>query len=163
MQIRDIVARDIEKVIRLNESSVKYLSPLSSPQLATLLTQSVYHKIIEINGNIVSFILAFDQNSDYKSPNYLWFKERYDNFIYIDRVVVQNEYRLQGIANYLYQQIFTYAEKNKYEIIACEIDIDPPNMGSLKFHEKYKFREVGKQRPYSGEKEVSLRISRILP
>jgi predicted GNAT superfamily acetyltransferase len=163
MKSREITNRDIDGILALNESSIFYLSPLSHERLADLLKQAVYQKAVEIDGRMVSFILAFDHAALYDSPNYLWFKRRYRNFLYIDRIVVQKEFRLKGVADYLYRQLFHFAREKNYAWIACEIDIDPPNVGSLKFHEKYKFFEVGRQRPYNGKKEVSLRVAKIMP
>jgi uncharacterized protein len=34
-------------------------------------------------------MLAFDQDADYDSPNFLWFRERLARFVYADRVVVR--------------------------------------------------------------------------
>ena len=34
------------------------------------------------------FLIAFDQNADYRSPNFLWFKARLPRFVYVDRVAV---------------------------------------------------------------------------
>ncbi|RYF90942.1 MAG: GNAT family N-acetyltransferase, partial [Caulobacteraceae bacterium] len=34
-----------------------------------------------------ALLIAFDQDAAYDSPNFLWFRERYARFVYVDRVV----------------------------------------------------------------------------
>jgi uncharacterized protein len=161
MNLRDITVSDIGIILKINEGSVKFLSPLTHSRIETLVDQSKYHKIIEQEGHIAAFILAFDPSANYDSPNFLWFKERYKSFLYIDRIVVDKEYRRKGLAKLLYDDIIKFASQNNYYCLTCEIDIHPPNYGSLQFHDKYKFVEVGTHWPYAGEKQVSLRERKL--
>ena len=161
MKLRDIMVSDIEDILKINGDSVKFLSPLTHSRIEDLLKQSKYNKVVEKEGNLAAFILAFDKSSSYDSPNFLWFKERYPSFLYIDRIVVDKKYRREGLAKILYNDIIVFAQRNKYLFLTCEIDINPPNYGSLQFHEIYKFVEVGNQWPYPGEKQVSLRARKL--
>ncbi|MGA3286114.1 MAG: GNAT family N-acetyltransferase [Bacteroidota bacterium] len=161
MIIRDITVSDFNEVLEINERSVNYLSPLELERLEELLGQSKYSKVIEQDKQIAAFIIAFDQSSKYSSPNFLWFKERYKSFLYIDRIVVHENYRRMGLADNLYSDIFRFAKNMNYECITCEIDSRPPNVGSMKFHDKYEFIEVGTQWLYNGEKQVSLRERKL--
>jgi predicted GNAT superfamily acetyltransferase len=161
MSLRNVSMADRPAILRLNEESVEHLSPLTQSRLAGLLTQPGFHRVWEAGGEIAAFLLAVDQNAEYDSPNYLWFRERYPSFLYIDRIVVGREYRRRGIAEKIYRDVFAFAARRRYEYMACEIDIQPPNGGSLKFHEKFGFLEVGRQRPYDGKKLVSLRICKV--
>jgi predicted GNAT superfamily acetyltransferase len=45
--------------------------------------------------------------------------------------------------------------------VTAEIDIEPPNPVSLKFHERFGFKEVGKQAVAGGKKIVSLQAAKI--
>jgi len=40
--------------------------------------------------NLDAFLLAFDQDARYDSPNFLWFCARYPRFVYVDRIVVRH-------------------------------------------------------------------------
>lgn len=161
MHTRAIHATDISRILELNEISVHYLSPLDSVKLSGLLAQAIYHKVYLDDDVIAAFMIAFDQTADYKSPNYAWFRERYGSFVYIDRIVVAEEYRRQGIADLMYDEVTSFAVKNGYQFVTCEVDSIPPNPGSLRFHEKHQFREVGKQWLYNGQKQVSLLAKKI--
>ena len=46
-------------------------------------------------------------------------------------------------------------------ILTCEVNLKPPNDGSILFHEKYGFEQVGTQETDGGEKEVSLMVYQI--
>ncbi len=47
-------------------------------------------------GQTEALLLAFDQAADYDSPNFLWFRERFPRFVYVDRIVVAGEARGRG-------------------------------------------------------------------
>ena len=55
-------------------------------------------------------------------------------------------------------------EKNisEYELIACEFNIEPPNLISKKFHESLNYENVGYQLTENETKKVSLMIKKIL-
>lgn len=91
------------------------------------------------------FLLAFDETADYASPNFVWFRERYDRFCYIDRVVFAASAQGQGLGRALYERLFADAAAAGLARVVCEINLDPPNPGSLVFHHKAGFEPVGEQ------------------
>jgi predicted GNAT superfamily acetyltransferase len=101
-----------------------------------------------------AFILAFDQDADYDGENFLWFKSRYDKFVYVDRIVVAAAARGRGLARILYQGLFAAASAAGHTMIVCEVNADPPNPESDAFHAAFGFREVGTAPLRSGEKTV---------
>jgi uncharacterized protein len=156
MLIRDATADDFAQILQLNEASVQYLSPLTAARLQTLHEQSSYHRVVDSNGEIAGFLLAFCENTAYDSSNYQWFDKHFKQFLYIDRVVVAKNFQGQGIGNKLYDDIFAFARNTQATQITCEFDIDPPNEISRRFHARYGFSEVG-QRVYGADnKRVSL-------
>ena len=162
MTIRNITTSEYQVVLELNRISVNFLSHLNIDKLLILLSEAKYHKVFLIDEKVAAFILAFDQKASYDSPNYLWFKERYSTFLYIDRIVVSDQYRRKGIADDLYNDLIEFAKTNNYPVLTCEIDKIPPNPGSIHFHDKHEFVEVGTQWLYNGEKQVSLRERKII-
>jgi predicted GNAT superfamily acetyltransferase len=159
--IRDITVEDYPAILQMNEASVHYLSPLDRLRLEMLHQQARYHKVIEIENTLAAFMLAFDRDAKYDSPNYLWFRDRYSSFLYIDRVVVHEDFRRRGLADEFYCDLQVYALQHRYAYLTCEIDSQPPNLGSIRFHEKHQFVEVGTQWLYNGAKQVSLRERRL--
>ena len=58
-----------------------------------------------------AFLLAFDQDAAYDSPNFLWFRERYPRFVYVDRVVVAGGGAWAGLARRLYRDLFEQCDR----------------------------------------------------
>jgi predicted GNAT superfamily acetyltransferase len=106
-------------------------------------------------------LLAFREGADYDSVNYRWFAERYERFLYIDRVVVSGRARAGGLGGALYRHVFTQAAQAGVPLLTCEFDLDPPNPASERFHRKFGFHEVGRQALYGGAKLVSLQVAMI--
>jgi len=159
--IRDAEPRDFAAILALNDESVHVLSPLSAERLEALHRSAAYHKVVELDGEIAAFLLAFREGAPYDSPNYLWFVERYPRFLYIDRVVVAPKHRGGGFGAMLYDDIAAFAARNGAPWLTCEFDIEPPNPGSMRFHERMGFREVGTQAIGGGRKRVSLQAKAI--
>ena len=159
--LREAQLDDFAAILALNDESVHVLSPLSAERLEALHRSAAYHKVVELNGEIAAFLLAFREGAPYDSPNYLWFVERYPRFLYIDRVVVAPKHRGGGFGAMLYDDIAAFAARNGAPWLTCEFDIEPPNPGSMRFHERMGFREVGTQAIGGGRKRVSLQAKAI--
>ncbi len=154
--IRESTESDFEALLRLNAESEHFLSPLPLPRLQFLHGQAWYRRLIGRDEVVLGFMLAFREGADYDSPNYRWFAARYAQFLYIDRIVIGSIARGQGLAARLYEDLFTRARGEGITRITCEFDVDPPNEPSRRFHERFGFREVGRQRVAGGKKSVSL-------
>jgi uncharacterized protein len=102
----------------------------------------------------VAFLLAFDQDADYDSPNFLWFRERLARFVYVDRIVVSPEARGRGHARELYNDLFEKARQAAHDQIVCEVNVEPPNPESDAFHAALCFHEIGAAAIHDGRKIV---------
>ena len=161
MRIRDAEIADSDAILALNEASVSLLSPLSPQRLAELHVMAALHRVVEREGAVIGFLLAVREGADYDSPNYRWFAERYPQFLYVDRVVVADAARGQGVGALLYRDMFEFAAASGARLVTCEFDIDPPNPASEQFHARFGFREVGRQWVADGRKQVSLQVAPV--
>jgi len=161
MRIRDAEIADGDAILALNEASVSLLSPLSQQRLAELHVMAALHRVVEREGEVIGFLLAFRDGADYDSPNYLWFAARYPQFLYVDRVVVADAARGQGVGALLYRDMFEFAAASGARLVTCEFDVDPPNPVSEQFHARFGFREVGRQWVADGRKQVSLQVAPV--
>ncbi len=160
--LRYTTPADFDAILALNAESVHFLSALDAPRLARLHGFSAYDKVVQNPGkDVAAFLLAFREGVDYDSPNYRWFAERYESFVYIDRVVIAADARGSGIAAMLYADLFEFARGEGVTMVVCEFDLDPPNPASQRFHERQGFREVGTQQLHGGKKRVSLQVREI--
>ena len=155
--MRDAALADLSEIVRLNAHWQHVTSPLDDGALAHLDNQAAYHRVLELDGRLAAFLLAFGPGADYSSPNYQWFCREGGDFLYIDRIVIAREHQRQGIGDAFYEDVGDFASKHGISRLVCEVDIEPLNEASLVFHERRGFVEVGTQRLAGGTKQVSLR------
>jgi predicted GNAT superfamily acetyltransferase len=163
MKIRTANTSDFETVLALNRESERFLSPLTLDQLDRLHQQADLHQVLEVEGEVVAFVLALREGTSYDSDNYRWFVERYQRFLYVDRVVVSAAQRGRGLGRLLYESVFSHARATGVSMVACEYDIEPPNPASEHFHKLFGFVEVGRQLTAGGKKRVSLQAATLNP
>jgi predicted GNAT superfamily acetyltransferase len=158
LRIRDIAPDDASSILALNLESEAVLSPMDAARYARLLRESAYGRVVDDDGVVVAFLLAFREGADYDSVNYRWFDARYEAFLYVDRVVVAASHQGRGLGNLLYDDLFAVARAAGVPRVTCEFDIAPPNEASRRFHLRHGFAEVGTQ-ALPGGKRVSLQAA----
>jgi predicted GNAT superfamily acetyltransferase len=147
-------------LLALNNAHARDLSWLEPDRFFGLVGQAFLARRI---GRADAFLLGFDQDADYDSPNFLWFRARYERFVYVDRIVVAPWARGRGHARRLYADLFRHAALAGHERIVCEINADPPNVASDELHARQGFVVVGSAKlPDSGKtvRYFSRRLSR---
>jgi hypothetical protein len=160
VKLRPATAADADAILALNQESVAVLSPLSRERLVQFEREAAVRSVAEDGGTVVAFLLAFREGAAYDSPNYRWFAGRYDRFVYVDRVVVASAARGRGAGAALYRDVFEFAATHAVGVLTCEYDVEPPNLASERFHARFGFREVGRQR-LDGGKLVSLQAAPV--
>jgi len=150
MTIRDLAKRDWPAVLRLNEESVHFLAPMDEAKLAKWSVAAFCFRVVEMDGQVAAFLLAFRKGDDYAGVNFVWFAERYDDFVYVDRIVVAPDFRGRKLAGRLYDDLEAFARARAIPRVTCEVNVEPPNPVSLRFHEKRGFEEVGRE-AYAGK------------
>jgi len=151
-----------EAVLALNNAHAVELSWLEPERLATLLERAFYARgIASASGELAAFMLAFDEAADYDSPNYLWFRGRYERYVYIDRVAVAPTARGLGLARKLYADLIARASALGYNRLVCEVNSDPPNPASDSFHARLGFTPVGSAAIHGGAKTVRYHMLRL--
>jgi predicted GNAT superfamily acetyltransferase len=139
-------------LLALNNAHAVELSWLEPERLAHLVAEAFVARRV---GAADALLLTFDQAADYDSPNFLWFRERYDAFVYVDRIVVSDAARGRGLARRLYDDLFAAARAAGHTRIFCEVNSDPPNPASDAFHAALGFVPVGTAQIHEGEKTVT--------
>jgi predicted GNAT superfamily acetyltransferase len=129
-----------QALLALNNAHAQELSWLEPERLEQLVSQAFLARRI---GDLDAFLLAFDQDARYDSPNYLWFRDRYPRFVYVDRIVVASSARGRGCARRLYHDLFEHALRAGHDCVFCEVNSSPPNPVSDAFHAALGFFEVG--------------------
>lgn len=149
--ILPISSDDLAPVLALNNAHAAQTSFLDEVALNALLNEAFYARRI---GALDAFLIGFDEAADYDSPNFLWFRSRYPNFVYVDRIITAPEARGKGCARALYEDLFEMTRASGRLTVCCEVNVDPPNPGSDAFHEALGFNEVGGAAIHGGQKTV---------
>jgi predicted GNAT superfamily acetyltransferase len=96
--------------------------------------------------------MVMPPGADYSSPNYLYFCERHADFVYLDRVAITTDAQGRGIGPMLYREV---ERRSTAPWFALEVNVKPPNEGSMRFHAREGFVEVDRLETRPG-KIVSL-------
>jgi predicted GNAT superfamily acetyltransferase len=152
---------DEAAILALNRAHVAETSALGAADLRALLAQA-FHVGVCARGR-EAFLIALDQDAIYSSPNFEWFKLRYERFVYIDRVIVAPSARGRGLARLLYEKLFAAAAGARHVLISCEVNVQPPNPASDALHAALGFSEVGRAVLPGGEKRVRYLTRQVSP
>src|SRR5262249_1112809 len=144
----------VPAIVQLNNSEVPHVGPWRRNPFESARPSEEIMLVAETGGRLVGLILAMTPEADYDSPNFLWFRERYSDLIYVDRIVVEPALRGAGLGRRLYAGVGALAPKRLVRI-GCEVNVRPPNPESMKFHVRLGFGEVGRQTLVQGKYEVA--------
>ena len=153
MDIRPFETSDIDDLHRINEDNVPAVGSVTRDELVALLDQSFTTLVAVRDGQVGGFVLSLTEGQDYGSLNYGWISERYPGFAYVDRIAVDANFRSSGIGALLYEALAMEIGTSR-PVLTCEVNTLPPNPGSLRFHKRLGFEEVGEQTFVPGEKAV---------
>jgi predicted GNAT superfamily acetyltransferase len=158
--LRPIAERDVPDVLALNEANVELLAPMDAARLAQLQAWASRADVIDVGGAFAGFVITMGPGTDYDSPNYRWFAERYGNdFHYLDRIVLADAFRRLGLASAVYEAV--EADATAAGRLTLEVNAEPPNPASLAFHAGRGYAEVG--RLGGPGKTVALMAKRLTP
>ena len=153
--IDKLVESDITLMLEINEQGLPGTGKVNQQEMRKLLELSELSLGVFANKKLLGFVICLLPKTEYGSLNYAWFNERYDEFIYVDRIAVATDARNQGIGSMLYEKVFEYAKSNNIPVTA-EVSLRPPNQGSDRFHLRHGYDVVGELD--HGEKAVTMYI-----
>lgn len=156
VSLRDLTPHDIPRVTELNNEAYPAVPMSSAEELAQLVDLCDWCVVAEVNDDVVGFLLAVEPGKDYESENYRFFESQGRPHFYIDRIVLGEKSRGQGVGKSLYQRVFAEAKARGYERVTCEVNLKPENPVSLAFHQAMGFTGVGTQETKGGTVVVQL-------
>lgn len=158
MNIRLVTKKDLPAISVLNEHAIPHVNRISIDKIEWFTEYSRLFVVAEKDNDINGFMIVLGPGLDYDSLNYKYFESHYKKFDYVDRIVVAESSKRQGIGTALYNYLI---ENSATKIITCEVNLSPPNPLSIKFHEQFGFKEVARQKSENGKKLVSLRVRNL--
>jgi uncharacterized protein len=145
--LRAYRADDLPAVHAINDAEVPAVGQETPDALAHIAAQSVIAHVAEVDGEVAGFCFVLAPGADYGSKNYAWFSERYDDFIYLDRVAILPIHQRRGIGRALYAEVERLVSERRpgATVFALEVNLRPRNDTSLTFHAALGFAEVGRR------------------
>jgi predicted GNAT superfamily acetyltransferase len=159
--IRNATPNDLETVLVLNESVMPHVSSISIADMQDFLAKAVYFRVAcDAEDQVVAFLIGLAPDTEYSSLNFRWFCDHYENFAYVDRIAVATSTRRQGVAEALHQD-FSNATDEWAQHLVCEVNLLPANPGSMAFHHRLGFNQVGTLETHNGTKKVVFLLKNI--
>ena len=140
--IRDVREHELDLVLALNNAAGPGILPMDAGKLRFFWENADYFRVAEKDGHLAGFLVALTQDAPHDSPNFLWFRERYPEFLYIDRIVIASTRRGAGVGRVFYGDVQSFSEVRVPRLCA-EVFLEGSNHPALLFHGSFGFREVG--------------------
>ncbi|BDZ43049.1 GNAT family acetyltransferase [Paraoerskovia sediminicola] len=153
----DVVLRparttDLPRIVELNNASTPAVPHTGESEMAELVDSSTLTLVAAEpeTDEPVGFVVAFDGDATFEAENFDWFAERDYSHYYVDRIVLGEGARDRGVGRKFYDEIFDEARRNGRKEVTCEVNIEPMNAGSLRFHGRLGFEDRGEQLIHEG-------------
>ena len=149
--IRELSSSDFDEVLRMNNENVPAVSYIEIDELMKDL-RLAKHALVVGGESVRGFCTTFSSGIEEDlGVNYAWFSARYPDFVYLDRVVIDAPYRSQRLGEALYREVeHRILAEGATSLFTCEVNLQPRNEGSLRFHARLGFEQVGEQESKPG-------------
>lgn len=146
-RLRACRADDLGAIHTINEGAYPAVATETLTDLAHIASESVIALVAEVGHEIAGFCFVLDPGADYDSVNFLWFADRYADFVYLDRVAIAPAFQRRGIGSAMYAEVERLAIERRPSAthFTLEVNLRPRNDQSLAFHAELGFVEVGRQ------------------
>ena len=142
MELRPLENKDIPVIWSINQEGLPGTGEVSHDEISSLLGFASYSVGYFLDEELLGFVICMPPGTEYGSLNYAWFNQHFESFVYVDRVAVSQKHRNKSIGTQLYNHVVEFASQDGVPI-AAEVSLKPPNPGSMRFHSRFAFDEVG--------------------
>ena len=150
MKIIKISSENLVECHRINQENTPEVGSRTLEGLQNSLENSEYNLCAVVDNVVVGFVISFQDTEitnsymeDIEHKNFYEISQRVSDFLYIDRIAVDKNYRKRSIGSKLYDEVIYFAEINSISHLTAEINLLPSkNMPSFNFHEKFAFTEL---------------------
>jgi len=149
LRLRAYHPDDLTAIDAINAGAYPAVGAATADELAHLAGESVIALVAEEpdTATVAGFCLVLAPGADYRSMNYLWFAQRYETFVYLDRVAIDPAFQGMGVGQRMYAEVERLAGERCADAthFTLEVNLRPRNDQSLGFHARLGFDEVGQQ------------------
>ncbi len=161
IHVRDVIPSDVGWLLALNNSAVPNVNHLERQSLDDILASACYARLALVDDEPMGALIALWPDARYDSVHYRWFSQRFEHFLYVDRVIIADGARGKGIGQAIYKDIERFASPHAASI-ALEVNSLPPNPVSMRFHQAAGFVPVGELVHEGGAKKVVMMMKDIV-
>ena len=140
--IRDAAERDEDFILALNAACMPAVSKLTLKDYRQIHAAAYRVLLAEVGGVRCGFLILIHPGAPYPSDNYAWFEARFSRHLYVDRIAIEAVARGAGVGQGLYNEALKIAARNGDERVTAEVNVEPPNPSSMRFHEAFGFRHL---------------------
>ena len=141
--IRPACVEDFAAIYSINSECLPAVALLAAGDLDKLVSSAAVAWVAVADQAVVGYLLAYAPGANYEGEEFGWFRSRGDQFLYVDQIAVALAHRRRGVGAALYDAIEAFAGRERLASIACEVNVQPPNPGSMSFHVGRGFVEAG--------------------
>ena len=147
--VRNIEIADLVRVLEINNANTPGVSELTMSELETDIENCLHALAIDNeHGEVCAFCITFAPDAPDAGVNHQWFADRFESFVYLDRIAIDSNHQNHGLGAKLYQAVEQkMLQSAEHSMLCCEVNLEPPNPGSLRFHKRIGFTEVGQSIP----------------
>jgi uncharacterized protein len=162
---RDFAGGDAEALLQLNSTCQPHVVRLDRAELGRLRGLGAVVVVADgdrdRDGGLAGYLIAFADTAPYDGEEFQYFQRHLERpFLYIDQVAVSPRYRQRGVARALYDSLASNPGLAAAVKRCCEVNVDPPNPGSMDFHQRMGFERLAELQVSDG-RTVALLVGRI--
>ena len=101
-RIKKVNKKDFFEIIKINEEAIPAVNSITESEFEWFFKHALYFKKVLNLDKIIGFLLVLPSKLNYRSLNYQWFSNHYSKFAYIDRIVIIQGHKNNGIGTSLY-------------------------------------------------------------
>lgn len=136
MLIRDFAPTDLAAALQLNQGALPAVNAHDSDSLAALVAEADRSWVADDDGTLAGLLVTFAPGASYASQNYRWLQERFEQFRYVDRIIISPDYQRRGLGSEFYGALEQHAAAHDAKRLLCEVNLVPANPQSIAFHER---------------------------
>jgi predicted GNAT superfamily acetyltransferase len=160
--VRPAVVDDLATILAINAAGQPGVVAFAPEEIAGLASGAIRCWVAETSGNVATvagYLIAYQQDETCEGDEFAWFRSTYPSFLYVDQIAIAPDRHRAGVGSALYAAAAAYAVEQQLTMLTCEVNLDPPNPGSLAFHMRLGFQRVGTLRTHDGRAVALLRLS----
>jgi predicted GNAT superfamily acetyltransferase len=155
--IRPCIALDFDSILGINAAGAPNVALVDRTELLRLTSMSGVFVVAETPAGIVGYLLAMSSSANYDGEEFQHFRAALEQpFLYIDQVAISPDARRSRVASDLYSYVEGVCRLRDTRMLCCEVNLDPPNPVSLRFHEKRGFSRFGELETRDGRRVTLL-------